>query len=125
MEHTMSRTQHKAASGAVLAIVATVGLGGCAAAAQEISAVKAEVENLEQHVGAVLVEVDKRIDTAGGDVNEPVTGWILAAGYALVPVSFLGYLVAHRFRFFRTLKDRVRGASARTASLAGGHAPRA
>ena len=119
----MRRIQHKAASATVLAIAATVGFGGCAA--QEISAVKAEVQSLEQHVGALLVEVDRRINTAGGDVNEPVTGWILAAGYALAPISLLGYLVAHRFRFFRTLKDRVRGVRGRPAFLIGGHAPRA
>ncbi len=111
------------ASGAVLAVMAAVNLGGCAAA-KDISAVKAEVETLEQNVGSLLVEVDRRINTAGGDVNEPVTGWILAVGYALVPVSFLGYLVAHRFRLFRALKDGLRGAAARAALAAGGHVPR-
>ncbi len=119
----MRRTQDATASGLILAILASASLGGCAAA-RDISAVKAEVDNLEQHVGALLIEVDRRISTGGGDVNDPVTGWILAAGYALVPVSFLGYLVAHRFRFFRVLKDRVRGGSFRGSILVGGHAPR-
>ncbi len=119
----MRRIQHAASSGAVLVVLAVVILDGCAAAG-EMNAVKAEVENLEQHVGALLIEVDRRIDTDGGDVNEPVTGWILAIGYALVPVSFLGYLVAHRFRFFRTVKDRLRGPVENAAFPAGGHVPR-
>ncbi len=118
----MRRIQLAAASGAALTMVAAVNLGGCAA--KDISAMKSEVENLEQHVGALLVEVDRRINTAGGDVNEPVMGWILAVGYALVPVSFLGYLVAHRSRFFRAFMNRVRGGSSDAVFLSGGHAPR-
>ncbi len=77
--------------------------------AKEANVLKAEVENLRQDVSAVKIEVERTIDTGGGDVNDPVTGWILAAGYALVPVSFLAYLGAHRFRIFRSVKDRIRG----------------
>lgn len=123
MESNMLRTQRRAASGGVLVVLATASLGGCAAA-REINAVKAEVQSLEQHVGALLVEVDRRINTGGGDVNDPVTGWILAAGYALAPLAFLGYLVAHRFRFFRAFKNRLRGESAGGTFLVSGHAPR-
>ncbi|MCG8405041.1 MAG: hypothetical protein MI923_07590 [Phycisphaerales bacterium] len=78
--------------------------------AKEMSAVKAEIRQMEQDIGALQVKVEKKIETGGGDVNEPVTGWILAAGYSLIPVSFLGYLLAHRFKLFRTVKDRIRGA---------------
>ena len=122
----MRRIQRTAAAAAVavLVVLSIAILSGCAAA-REMNAVKAEVENLEQHIGTLRVDVDRRISTDGGDVNEPVTGWILAVGYALVPVSFLGYLVAHRFRFFRTFKQRVRGGSSGGVLLIGGHTPRA
>lgn len=75
----------------------------------EIAAVKARIDRVEQQVGAVNLRLERRISTGGGDVNEPVTGWILAAGYSLVPASFLVYLLAHRWRAFRALKQRLRG----------------
>lgn len=94
----------RASAGLLVSLLAT----GCMGA-REMNAVKAEVGRLEQDFGALQVRVEKRINTGGGDVNEPVTGWILAAGYALVPVLLLGYLLAHRFKFFRRIKDGIRG----------------
>lgn len=76
---------------------------------EEINAVRADVERLEQDIGMFNLHLAKSIQTDGGDVNEPITGWILATGYALVPVSFLGYLFAHRSKLFRRAKDRLRG----------------
>lgn len=86
-------------------------VAGCATA-KEINAIKATAEEISQNIGALQVRLSTKIDTGGGDVNEPVTGWILAVGYALVPVSFLGYLLAHRSRHFRSLKERIRGGGA-------------
>jgi len=86
-------------------------VAGCATA-KEMNAIKATAEEISQDIGALQVRLSAKIDTGGGDVNEPVTGWILAIGYALVPVSFLVYLLAHRSRRFRNLKDRIRGRGA-------------
>ncbi len=83
-------------------------MAGCTAA-NEMNALKAVAEEMSQNIGALQVRLNTRIETGGGDVNEPVTGWILAIGYALVPVSFLGYLLAHRSRRFRSFKERIRG----------------
>lgn len=86
-------------------------MAGCVTA-KEMNALKAVAEEVSQDIGALQVRLSAKIDTGGGDVNEPVTGWILAIGYALVPVSFLGYLLAHRSRRFRSLKERIRGGGA-------------
>lgn len=83
-------------------------LDGCVRA-EEMNALKATAEEMTQDIGALQVRLNARIDTGGGDVNEPVTSWILAAGYALVPMSFLAYLLAHRSRRFRRFKERIRG----------------
>lgn len=95
---------------------AMMAIGLCSAVASgaclrtgEISAVRGRVRTLEQKAAAVQVELERRIDTGGGDVNEPVTGWILAAGYASIPAAFVVYLIAHRSRRFRAVKDRLRG----------------
>lgn len=84
------------------------GLSGCLAP-NEISAIRAEMDKLAQDIGVLHVKAETRIHTDGGDVNEPVTGWILAIGYAAVPIAFLLYLVAHRSSLFRIVKDRLRG----------------
>lgn len=83
-------------------------VSGCHAS-NEMNAIKLTAHEMSQDIAALQVKFDTKIDTGGGDVNEPVTSWILAVGYALVPVSFLVYLLAHRSRRFRSLKDRVRG----------------
>ena len=64
---------------------------------------------MEQDIGVIQSEIKTQIDTGGGDVNEPVTGWIMAAGYATVPATLFLYLLAHRFRTFRHLKSKLRG----------------
>jgi|GEM_PF-5672642 len=84
---------------------------GCATV-KELNAIKATAAEMSQDIGALQLRLSGKIDTGGGDVNEPVTGWILAIGYSLVPVSFLGYLLAHRSQRFRDLKKRIRGEGA-------------
>ncbi len=107
-----------------LSFAAVATLAGCIST-RELAAVKSRIDRAEAQLGAVNARLesridarlesridarlDSRIDSGGGDVNEPVTGWILAAGYALVPIAFVAYLVAHRWRAFRALKDRLRG----------------
>jgi len=81
---------------------------GCAAA-HEMNAIKAHVRRMTQDIGALQVRLHGSIKTGGGDVNEPVTGWILAIGYAAVPISFLLYMLAHRSARFRHFKERLRG----------------
>ncbi len=102
-----ARRRVSIAAGALVVLCSAVFIVGCAA--REMSGVKIGIERLEQQLGALRLSIDKRIDTGGGDVNEPVTGWILAAGYAAVPIAFLIYTIAHRSRRFRSLKDLLRG----------------
>lgn len=82
--------------------------------AKDMSAVRARVGEMRQDFGAVQTKLsaETEVSTGGGNFNEPVTGWILAAGYASVPATILLYLLAHRFRIFRRVKDCIRGAPA-------------
>lgn len=79
--------------------------------AKEMSGIRSHIDEMRQDVAAVqsklVAETD--VNTGGGNFNEPVTGWILAAGYASVPATILLYLLAHRFRIFRRVKDCIRG----------------
>lgn len=77
--------------------------------AKEMSGVRAHVEEMKQDLGALQMKLAADIDTGGGNFNEPVTGWIMAAGYASVPATIFLYLLAHRFRSFRKIKDKIRG----------------
>ncbi len=54
-------------------------------------------------VKAAAISLDKE---AGGNINEPVTGWILAIGYAVTPISFLLYVLTKRTRLYRALAGR-------------------
>ena len=76
-----------------------------------MSGVRARVQEMRQDFAAVQSKVTAETDvnTGGGNFNEPVTGWILAAGYASVPATIFLYLLAHRFRIFRRLKESIRG----------------
>ena len=97
----------------VVARLAVAMTGGALAvgcmAAKEMNGVQARVQEMKQDLGALQMKLAADIDTGGGNVNEPVTGWILAAGYASVPATLLIYLLAHRSRTFRWLKDQLRG----------------
>jgi|GEM_PF-1992191 len=75
----------------------------------EINAIKSEIDEMEQDMGVIQSEIRTRIETGGGDVNEPITGWIMAAGYASVPATLFLYLLAHRLRLFRKIKSKLRG----------------
>ncbi len=99
--------------GAPIAVGAAALAGGCMKG-REFSAVKARVDEMRQDFGAVQTKLsaETRVSTGGGAFNEPVTGWIMAAGYASVPATIFLYLLAHRFRIFRRMKDRIRGAPA-------------
>ena len=90
------------------ALVGGTVTSGCFSA-KEMSGVRARVQEMKQDVGALQMKLAADIDTGGGNFNEPVTGWIMAAGYATVPATLLFYLIAHRFRSFRWIKDRIRG----------------
>ncbi len=74
-----------------------------------MSGVRAHVEEMKQDLGALQMKLAADIDTGGGNVNEPITGWIMAAGYASVPATIFLYLLAHRFRIFRRVKECIRG----------------
>ncbi len=96
------------ARGLIIILSWAAGMSGCLAP-DEINAIRAEMDKLADEIGVLHVKADTRIQTDGGDVNEPITGWILAIGYASVPVAFLFYLLAHRSSLFRNVKDRLRG----------------
>lgn len=96
------------AKGLIIILSWAAGMSGCLAP-DEFNAIRAEMDKLADDIGVLHVKAETRIHTDGGDVNEPITGWILAIGYASVPVAFLLYLLAHRSSLFRTVKDRLRG----------------
>jgi hypothetical protein len=59
-------------------------------------------------IKAALIE-----NTSGRDINEPITGWILAIGLIAillsVSVGFFIYLISNRIPFVRKIKDRLKG----------------
>lgn len=90
-----------------LSPLACLFVAGCAAQTRVgLESVVGELATVKATVEGVHAAVCDLSDTneAGRDVNEPVTGWILAAGYAAVPLTLLMYAVAHRFHLFRRLK---------------------
>ncbi len=82
---------------------------GCAAQTrvglESVTGELATVKALVEDVHAAVWDSSKH-QKAGGNINEnePVPGWILAVGYASVPVSLLIYALAHRFKVFRWFK---------------------
>jgi hypothetical protein len=88
------------------AVYVLFGSFGCVAAGGDLSGIKATLDQVAADVSVVKVAVTK---SAGRDVNEPVTGWILAVGYASAPLSILVYLVGHRLGWFRKLTDKLKG----------------
>lgn len=71
----------------------------------ELNGLKAELCARDVIITGLRAEVK-----AGRDVNNPVTSWIQALGYAVImPLCFLAYVLAHRFEWFRAAKDRMRG----------------
>ncbi len=80
---------------------------GCVS--DKLDVVAERVDKVEQTTAAVVARVEQVAVVAaeaGRDVNEPVTGWILAAA---VPVCFLGYTLSHRMPGFRWVKGKLRG----------------
>lgn len=71
----------------------------------EIKEIKTEFNAMKRTVTGMQTGEIK----VGGNVNEPVTGWILAIGYAAIPVAFLVYLVGHRVPVIRKLTDKLKG----------------
>lgn len=81
--------------------VTCVATPGCATRG-DVAAIKTEVGEVKTEIAAVRI-------ATGRDINEPVTSWILAGGYAAAPIGLLIYMLAHRSRVFRALKSRLRG----------------
>lgn len=94
----------------VVAGAAALASTGCMKARQ-LTGVKSRVGEMRQDIAAVQSKLvaETEVSTGGGNFNEPVTGWILAAGYASIPATIFLYLLAHRFRIFRRVKDCIRG----------------
>ena len=112
----------------VVFIFGTVGLyvscfamPGCAAAGGDMAGINTEIvaddmtairAMFAEEFTAFRLEVKNDIK-AGRDVNEPVTGWILAAGIvgvlAMIPAAFLFYFIGCRFGWFRRVVDRIKG----------------
>ena len=82
-------------------------LAGCAEIQpEEMAILRAQVHDAAMTIHKVADQLKMVNDiSAGGDVaqNEPVTGWILAAGYAMIPLCFLVYTIAKRTRLYRWL----------------------
>ena len=78
---------------------------GCVA--DRLDVVAGRVDRVSQDISVLKAEVAL---SAGGDINEPVTGWILAAGFAIgIPGCFLAYMFSHRVPGFKWVKDKIRG----------------
>jgi len=79
---------------------------GCLAADLDtrVGTVESKVGSVEAQIGLISSKIGD-----GNTINEPITGWILAVGYALIPIAFFLYTVAHRFKAFRKIKGAVRG----------------
>lgn len=84
-----------------LALAGCVAPGGDAAILkQDVDLLSGEVENLR----ASVIDLGDRLQVAGRDINEPVTGWILALGYVLLPGGIGLFAVALFFLWRRTLR---------------------
>ncbi len=113
----MARTRHELRWGQMTAAVLGMLLLGLAVVSvvcsgcvfDKLDVVAERVDKVEQTTAAVAVRVETVAAIAakaGRDVNEPVTGWILAAA---VPVCFLGYTLSHRMPGFKWVKGKLRG----------------
>ncbi len=113
----MARSKHKLRWGQMAAAVLGMLLLGLAAVSalcsgcvsDKLDVVAERVDKVEQTTAAVVARVEQVAVVAakaGRDVNEPVTGWILAAA---VPVCFLGYTLSHRMPGFKWVKNKLRG----------------
>jgi len=106
----MKRCDQSQSTGVRLVLASSpAALGAGCLPPDEINAIKSEIDEMEQDLGVIQSEIRTRIETGGGDVNEPITGWIMAAGYASVPATLFLYLLAHRLRLFRKIKSKLRG----------------
>lgn len=89
-----------------MAIFSLAGWWGCAATTDleaRFGTMETTLGTLQSRIGTVEVAV-------GGDINEPITGWMLAGGSTLITLALItAYTVMHRSKLFRTAKARVRG----------------
>ncbi len=58
---------------------------GCVTPQTRMDLLAAKIDRVSQEVNAVKAEVSLN---AGGDINEPVTAWIMAAALGLVALSY-------------------------------------
>ena len=85
-------------------------LSGCAAlsAQGDQALIKASLDGLT----AAVVSWENQ-QQAGGDINEPVTGWILAIGSAVLPVSaVISWALAWYYGYKRNRAIRLNGTDA-------------
>jgi len=100
----------------IMIIVVITGLVGCSIPDADVAAIKLACEEISAVAAgfAVSFSMDQQVETdqqveAGGDVsqkvsqNEPVTGWILAVGATLVPLSLVMYAAWKRTSSYRWL----------------------
>ena len=81
----------------LLCILLSLLLTGCHAPLSpqgDVAVVKQVIEELR----ATVALVSKPIDTGGGDVNDPVIGWIAVGS---PPVCFLVYVLSKRTRLYK------------------------